>query len=264
MSPEPNRFQTAAHYYLRGRPHYATALIHRVVQLCGLDRAHQVLDLGCGPGQLALAIAPFAGRVLGIDPEPEMLKVARDEAARAGLVIDFRQGSSRELGTDLGVFHLVVIGRAFHWMDRPETLRRLDQIITPAGAVVLFGDDHTKVPDNRWVETFDQLIDRYAAADPVRAAFHAPEWLRHEAMLLDSPFCHLERLAVLERRATPPDHIVDRALSLSSVSHARIGERADDLVRELRAALTPFAREGVITEVVESEALIARREAPRW
>jgi hypothetical protein len=83
-------------------------------------------------------------------------------------------------------------------------------------------------------------------------------------MLLDSPFRHLERLAVLERRATPLENIVARALSFSSVSHARIGARADDLTREVRDLLTPFAREGVITEVVESEALIARREPPGW
>ena len=43
---EPTRFHTAARYYLQGRPHYAAALIRRVVQLCGLDRTHRLLDLG--------------------------------------------------------------------------------------------------------------------------------------------------------------------------------------------------------------------------
>ena len=64
---------------------------------------------------------------------------------------------------------------------------------------------------------------------------------------------------MIERRATPLDDLVDRALSLSSVSHTRIGARADDLARELRAALAPFPRDGMVTEVVESEALIAHR-----
>jgi SAM-dependent methyltransferase len=262
MPVEPNRFQTAAHYYLRGRPPYAAALIRRVVQLCGLDPTHRVLDLGCGPGQLALAFAPFVGSVLGIDPEPRMLTIARAEAARAGLAIEFREGSSRDLSPELGIFRLAAIGRAFHWMDRQETLRRLDQILSPGGAVALFSDDHPKVPDNGWVETFDQLIDRYAEADRVRAMFHAPDWLRHEAVLLDSPFGHLERLSVLERRATPVERIVDRALSLSSVSHGQIGARADDLAADMREAITPFAREGMVTEVVESEALIAWRRPP--
>src|SRR5262245_4898832 len=76
MPLEPSRFRTAAQYYLRGRPPYAAGLIRRVVQLCGLDATHRVLDLGCGPGQLALAFAPFVGQVVGIDPEPEMLRIA--------------------------------------------------------------------------------------------------------------------------------------------------------------------------------------------
>jgi hypothetical protein len=124
---------------------------------------------------------------------------------------------------------------------------------------VLFGDDHPTVPGNQWVETFDQLIDRYAAADPARATRRAPGWLRHEAVLLDSPFRHLERIAAIERYATPVERFVDWALSLSSVSFGRIRERADDLSREIHQAMGAFARDGMVTEVVETEALIARR-----
>ncbi len=261
MPGEPTRFHTAARYYLSGRPLYAAGLIRRVVQLCGLGPTHRLLDLGCGPGQLALAFASVVKEVVGIDPEVEMLKVARGEAERAGLRIDFREGSSRDLDNHLGAFRVVVIGRAFHWMDRPDTLTRLDRIIEPGGAVVLFGDDHPKIPDNRWVEVFRQMIDRYAEADSERAGRRGPDWLRHEAVLLDSPFPHLERIGVIERRATPVEQLVDRALSLSSVSHALIGPRADDLAREVRDAMTPFAVAGVLSEVVESQALIARRES---
>jgi SAM-dependent methyltransferase len=260
MPPEPTRFHTAARYYLRGRPPYPTALIRRVVTLRGLERTHRVLDLGCGPGQLALAFAPFVGQVMGVDPEPEMLTSARSEAAQAGLPIEFRAGSSHDLPADLGMFQLVVIGRAFHWMDRQDTLLRLDRLIEPGGAVVLFGDHHLKVPDNRWSDTFERLIDRYAEADTARTTRRAPGWLSHEAVLLDSPFPHLERISVIERRSTQVERIVDRALSLSSVSHGVIGSRADDLAHELREAMAEFAREGLVAEVVESEALIARRE----
>jgi SAM-dependent methyltransferase len=260
MSPDATRFHGTAQYYLQGRPPYAAALIQRVAQLCGLGPAHRVLDLRCGPGQLALAFAPLAGHVLGIDPEPEVLRVARGEAARAGLLIEFREGSSHELCADLGVFRLVVIGRAFHWMDRQDTLVRLDGILEPGGAVVLFGDGHPKVPENAWSEVFGRLIDRYSEADDSRAARRAPGWPSHEAVLLDSPFPHLERICVIERRATPVEHLVARALSLSSVSRGSSGARTDDLAGEIREALAAFARDGVLSEVVESEALIARRE----
>ena len=107
---------------------------------------------------------------------------------------------------------------------------------------------------------YDQLIDRYAEGDAERTTRRAPGWLKHEAVLLDSPFPNLERLSIIERRRTPLERFVDRALSLSSVSHGRIGARADDLVREVGEMMVPFAKDGLVAEVVESKALIARRE----
>ena len=243
MAQGPTRFYEAARHYLRGRPPYAAALIRRVVQLCGLGASHSVLDLGCGPGQLALAFAPFAGRVVGIDPEPEMLRIARDEAARASFNVEFRDGSSGDLGTDLGIFRLVVIGRAFHWMDRQDTLLRLDGIVAPGGAVVLFGDRHPKVPDNAWQETFERIVNQYAADDTARAGRLGPDWLTHEAVLLNSPFPHLERVSVIERRTTPVERLIDRCVSLSSVSHGQTPARAEELARYARRSV-PWHRTG--------------------
>ena len=96
---EKRRFRTAAGHYLQGRPAYAPGLIDRLVQLTGLGSTGsaprgRVLDLGCGPGQLALALAPHAGEVVAVDPEPEMLRIAAENAAAAGLNIRFVEGSS--------------------------------------------------------------------------------------------------------------------------------------------------------------------------
>lgn len=256
---QPRRFQSAAQHYLAGRPPYADHLITLVAARCGLRRTDRLLDLGCGPGQLAIAFAPLVGSVLAIDPEPEMRRIAAEAAAAAGVTIELRAGSSYDLGAQLGRFRLVTIGRAFHWMDRVETLRRLAEIVEPDGAVALFGDDHPRLPDNRWRRDFKALVDRYAEGDTVRAHIKSDDWVHHEAILLDSPFAALERLSVIERRRTPVDSLLDRALSMSSTSPERLGPRAEDFVRELRALLAAVAVDGLVTEVVESEALIARR-----
>ncbi|MBV9537727.1 MAG: class I SAM-dependent methyltransferase, partial [Acidisphaera sp.] len=134
---EPRRFRSAAQHYLAGRPAYADRLIARVVALCGLAPSHRVLDLGCGPGQLARAFAPFASDVIGMDPEPEMLRVAAEACAGIGN-IRWVEGSSYDLSAALGRFRLVTMGRSFHWMDRHDTLRRLDALIDADGAIALF------------------------------------------------------------------------------------------------------------------------------
>jgi len=45
----------------------------------------RVLDLGCGGGRLALALAPRVGHVVGLDREPSLIQDARRRAASAGL-----------------------------------------------------------------------------------------------------------------------------------------------------------------------------------
>ena len=253
------RFRTAAQHYLQGRQPYAPALFQRLMQLTGTGPKSRVMDLGCGPGQIAVALAPHVGEVTAIDPEPEMLRVAAENAAAAHSKICFIQGSSDDLGPALGRFRLVVIGRAFHWMDRARTLQRLDGLIEAGGAVALLGTREPELPDNAWVKAYDTLIERYAADDKTRRERKSPDWLRHEAVLLDSPFSRIEMIAVLERRLTPLERFVDRALSMSSTSAARIGEKTAALAAEVRSTLAPFAVEGMIREVVRSGATIAWR-----
>ena len=253
------RFRTAAQHYLQGRQPYASALFQRLMQFTGTGPQSRVMDLGCGPGQIAVALAPHVGGVTAIDPEPEMLRVAAENAAAAGLQIRFIEGSSSDLGPALGHFRLVVIGRAFHWMDRARTLQRLDGLIEPGGAVALLGTHEPELPDNAWAKAYDPLIESYAADDVTRRERKSPDWLRHEAVLLDSPFSRIEMIAVLERRLTPLERFVDRALSMSSTSAARIGEKTAALAAEVRSTLAPFAVEGMIREVVRSGATIAWR-----
>lgn len=251
------RFRSAASYYLSGRPAYAEALIERVAELVGLERRHCVLDVGTGPGQLAIAFARHAGEVVAIDPEPEMLERARANARAAQAPVVFHQASSNDLGPKFGLFRLTTIGRAFHWTNRPDTLRRLDEITEPDGAVVLFSDAHPRAPDNRWTEAYDEALKPYREGD--KAIDRGPSWIPHEAILLDSPFSRLERVGVIERRRTPIPRFSDRALSLGAVWQ-RLDPLQGNLEQAVSAALAPYANDdGTVTEVVESVALIARR-----
>jgi ubiquinone/menaquinone biosynthesis C-methylase UbiE len=131
------RFRSAAKYYLSGRPSYSSLLIHRVAEVCALNSTHKILDLGSGPGQLAMAFAPLVSEVTAVDPEPEMLEIGKKNASSGDFKIKFVQGSSYDLGPQFGRFQAATIGRAFHWMDRATTLKLLDAMIEREGAVVV-------------------------------------------------------------------------------------------------------------------------------
>lgn len=260
---DPHRFQTAAAHYVRGRLDYPAELVERVVALTGLSNQHRVLDLGCGPGFLAVALAPYAREVVGIDPEPAMLEQAVTFAAQRGAQVTFQQGSSYELGTQLGQFHLVTMGRSFHWMDRAATLETLAGIVPEDGAVALFGDSHLELPENDWHKRFESIIDPFTGKDSAHVMRrNNPAWLPDEAVLLNSKFNHLERVSVIRRLKTPVEQLLDRALSKSATSPQKLGAEQGRLVETLRDALNKEATAGIIIEVVESEALIAFRKDP--
>jgi SAM-dependent methyltransferase len=248
---DPDRYQSAAVHYEQGRVPYAPALIRHVAEATGLGPRHRVLDLGCGPGPLARGFAPLAREVIAIDPSPEMLAVARALAGRAAN-IRFLAGSSYDLDPALGPFRQAVMGRSFHWMDRVDTLERLDRMIEPGGAVALFQDSAPAVPENAWWKAWHDIRERY---EPNTGPHMSdPKWIRHEAILLDSPFARLERFGVIERRQIDVETLVHRALSMGSTSPAHLGEKAAAMTAEIRTALAD-----VREEVVETSALVAWR-----
>ena len=258
----PDRFRSAAQYYTTGRPYYPASLSRRVADLIGLDERGAVLDVGTGPGFLAIDFAAHAGRVTALDPSTEMLAVAAKNAERAAVKLSFVHGSSYDLGDHLGRFTLATFGRSFHWTDRQATLRTLDRLIEPGGAVGLFDDRFPTASQNAWHGAFQAVLGGYAEGDPAGPSRRLTP--NHLEILLASPFGQLESVAVFERRITPLDHFVDRALSFGKIWHSGDEHTRETLANEVRAALQPYARaDGAIEEIIEGRALIARRTHER-
>jgi SAM-dependent methyltransferase len=257
---EARRFRSTAAYYTRYRVPYPDQLIERDSVRAGLAPGERLLDLGCGPGQLGIAFARLCGaRVTGLDPEPEMLDTARADATAAGVSVDFIQGSSYDLDQTFAPLKMTVMGRSFHWMDRPATLKALDDITVPDGCVVLFGDRHiSSAPE--WRDVVDGLAETFAPArNADRERRKRPDWTPHETVLLQSPFNDLERIGIVRERQLTADDIVGRALSTSVTSPETLGDRADTFETELRAALAKLSPDGHFSEMVEITGLIARR-----
>src|SRR5262245_61869697 len=70
---EPRRFRSTVPFYATYRVPYPQALVAFVAERCCLAPGSPVLDLGCGPGLLAVAFARLGCAVTAMDPEPDML-----------------------------------------------------------------------------------------------------------------------------------------------------------------------------------------------
>ncbi|MFO1148876.1 MAG: methyltransferase domain-containing protein [Alsobacter sp.] len=256
---DKHRFSSAAAFYDAYRVAYDEAVIAWAAREAGVDRAARVLDLGCGPGSLAVPLARLAGEVVGLDPEPAMLAMAAERAGREKVAVRLVEGSSNDLSVVPGPFRLVTMGRSFHWMDRAATLAALDGMVDPGGAVALFGDTSPRTAG--WWDTAGAIAQRLAPDGMTARVWRGdPAWAPHEAILLASPFCALERYGRLRVERIGIDHVVGRLLSLSSTSPHRLGERRGAFEAEVREALAPMAgADGLFEQIVETTVLLARR-----
>jgi len=103
--PEPGWFNPiAAHLgpaYLRYSFTMGTEQeIEFVVGALGLEPGMRVLDVGCGPGRHALALARRGMEVVGVDLSPDFVELARKAAADEGLAATFEEMDVRDLAYD--------------------------------------------------------------------------------------------------------------------------------------------------------------------
>jgi SAM-dependent methyltransferase len=259
-APQPaSRFRSAGPYYVRFRPRYPEVLIEALARRCGLDGSGRLLDLGCGPGFLAIALAPYVAEAVGMDPEPEMLSLAASEAKAASVRLTLVEGGSTDLGPHLGEFQLVTMGRSFHWMERDQTLAALDELVVPGGAVAVLGEHHLAADDG-WRAIWEAISQKWTGkASGSRARRRNPDWVPHDAVLRRSAFREVQRLTVAFARDTDLEALIGRAYSMSTSTPAALGDKRESFEADLRQALAPFLHDGAIREEVEFEALLAKR-----
>lgn len=259
---DPNRFTSAIPHYVSGRPPYSPRLIAKLAKEANLGPRSRVLDLGCGPGSLTLPLSRFAGTTIGIDIDPDMIATARAASKQAGIDIDWRVGTSLDLDQSLAPLDLVTIARAFHWMDREATLRRLDELIAPSGAIALLNTDLHPFGGVNWHSAFEEVRSAHGRFDDFNRWRKSDAWEGHLSVLLRSAFSEAERICVFEPRTVGLDEVLARALSFSANSPAVLGDDGSAAyLKDMRERLLTVSAEGIFPEVVESVAIIAHRPA---
>jgi 2-polyprenyl-3-methyl-5-hydroxy-6-metoxy-1,4-benzoquinol methylase len=117
------------------------------LRLAGLRPGMRVLDIGCGPGDVAFLAARLvgpSGTVLGVDAAAEIIELARTRAAERGLDnVSFEPTAIADISVDEPVD--AVIGRLIlmHLPDPVATLRHLAAMVRRGGLIAVFESDIT-------------------------------------------------------------------------------------------------------------------------
>jgi ubiquinone/menaquinone biosynthesis C-methylase UbiE len=247
---DPALYLGAAEHYARGRPRYSRELVPTLAAHVRIDGHGQLLDVGCGPGSVAVELAPHFDTVVGVDPDAAMLEQARARAAVASVDnVRWEQRLAEDLrALDLGPCRLVTFGQSFHWTDTNAVAAIVYELLEPGGAIVLLAHQFQGRPQppgpegvpeipRRAVQT---LIEAYLG--PRKRAgttFAGPPKHRYEELLAATCFGPPEVVYAPGRAdiVQDVDGVIDNCLSTSFAAPHLFGNRLADFEADLRAEL---------------------------
>jgi 2-polyprenyl-3-methyl-5-hydroxy-6-metoxy-1,4-benzoquinol methylase len=111
--------------------------IGHLIKTMALPPGSQLLELGCGWGNVSLALAQMGHHVTAIDIDPSMVELVRERARRLGVSVEVHIGdfaSASELGRQ---FDAVLFVASFHHAhDHLALLRSIDRVVSDEGKLV--------------------------------------------------------------------------------------------------------------------------------
>ncbi|WP_426568503.1 class I SAM-dependent methyltransferase [Streptomyces canus] len=254
-------FAGTALYYRRGRLPYAPGLADVLAEVLDLDGRGRLLDVGCGPGTVALSLAHLFGEVVGVDPDAGMIAEAGRGAAERGVAGKARwvRARAEELPAGLGTFTVATFGQSFHWMDRDVVAATVRDMLRPGGALVHIADLKT---ETRTVEGLPHPAVPYAALEelvrqylgPVRRA--GQSLLPHGTPDNEAAVYARAGLAGPGRHVVPGgqalertvDDVVSWVFSMSYAAPHLFGPRRDDFEADVRRLLREVSPQGRFSE----------------
>ncbi len=131
-----------------------------------LDENAVVADLGCGTGQVAEALAPFVGQVIGVDGSPSMLKAAKRRLQQHGNV-DLRAGTLEALPVNDGALDAAMLFLVLHHVADPaRCLVEAARALKPGGRLVVVDmlpherDEYRAQMGHVWLGFAEADVDR--------------------------------------------------------------------------------------------------------
>ena len=121
----------------------------RILNAAGVTREDRVLDLGCGIGNILIALAEridFVRPPLGVDVSPDLIRIGQREIGRAGLQdrIGLQVAPATRLPFDDGAFDLVLTSHVLKHLDDEALLasfREVARVLRPGGRFLLWEFD---------------------------------------------------------------------------------------------------------------------------
>ncbi len=159
MEPKDQLFSGKSDNYSKYRPSYPPEILKILKEKYGLTNSMVVADVGCGTGILAALFLQNGNKVYCIDPNEEMLEIAKNELKDYQNAV-FVRGYAEQTGLDDGSVNVISAGQAFHWFNMDKTKREFKRILMAPYLVVLVWNDRDNKDD--FTKEYENIISHYS------------------------------------------------------------------------------------------------------
>jgi ubiquinone/menaquinone biosynthesis C-methylase UbiE len=129
-------FDEVAAEYDRNRPMYPGELVDQACQVAGIGDGDQVLEIGCGSGQLTRSLAARGLHVTALEPGKNLIALARKNLEGAGAV-EFMNARFEDASCPHEHFRAVFSASALHWVDPKVSWLKIADVLVPGGTLAL-------------------------------------------------------------------------------------------------------------------------------
>ena len=143
--------------YAQNRPRPPAPLVDLLCQVADVERPRLVVDLGSGTGLSTRSWAARSERVVGIEPNPAMLRVAESEPVAN---VDYVRGTSDETGVPAGTADIVTAAQSLHWMDADPTFAEAARVLRPGGVFAAYDYEFLPAIHPDVDDAFDAFLER--------------------------------------------------------------------------------------------------------
>ena len=233
-------------FYHRYRHGYPAAVIDILVDAFQLNPQDLVVDLGCGTGQLTLPLAEKVRSVVGVDPEPDMLRRARKAAGEANVSnVTWLLGTDADLpavGRLVGDSSIgaVTVGQALHWMQHDQLFRSAVALVRAGGGVaVVTNGAPLWLQDSDWSRALRDWLERWLGEKLTFACgTDEPSQRRYDESMTRAGFDVLSTSVDYQVELTL-DHIVGGILSALPVDRLPATDERPGFAQQISTALGP-------------------------
>lgn len=207
----------------------------------------RILDVGCGPGDLARLLAPRVERVDAVDASPPMIALGKTLPEGDCPTLRWMCGRVEDIVFD-GPYDLITAGESLHWMDWEHVFPCFRSFLVPGGYLVLA---HRWELPQTWTFALNRLIMHYSTYQSYKGHNIVKELQQRNLFTLVGQ----KRTAPIEYSQSVENYLT--ALhSRNGLSYERLnpaeGAAFDQAVRRL---LQPFAQNDTLSLKIIGEVI---------